>query len=132
MTLTGQLASLVAGLTYTSESDRPFAVVDVADPAPDAPLDAATLARALGIDAATPVELRTIDAMLARHTHRTDPYDVATQRVRPRYEALQAFLETTLREATGVRAGRVEVRCWLVGRDGRGRLLGVQTVAIET
>lgn len=131
-TLAGRLASLVMGLTYTSESDRPFVVVDVADPAPDAPLDAAHLAHALGLAPGTPVELRTVDAMLARHTHRTDPHDVATQRLRPRYEALQRFLEETLHEATGVRAGRVEVRCWLVGRDGRGRLLGVETVAIET
>lgn len=130
--LAARLDALVAGLTYTSESDRPFVVVQLADPAPDAPLDHATLARALDLPPDAPLELRTVDEMLARHTHRTDPYDVETQRLRPRYEALQTFLEHELREATGVRAERVEVRCWLIGRDGRGRLLGVETVAIET
>lgn len=131
-TLAGRLASLVTGLTYTSESDRPFVVVQYADPDPRAPLDAALLRRALGLPADARLELRSVDDMLARHTHRTDPSDVETQRLRPRYEALQAFLERSLRDATGVRTGRTEVRCWLLGRDGTGRLLGVETVAIET
>ncbi|MCU0625826.1 MAG: nuclease A inhibitor family protein, partial [Gemmatimonadaceae bacterium] len=60
------LAALVDGLTYASESDRPFEPVMLDDPDPRAPLDAALLARVLGIDAAGSLELRTVDEMLAR------------------------------------------------------------------
>ena len=77
-------------------------------------------------------EVRSIDDVLARHTHRTDPYDVETQRIRPRYEALQAVLEGALRESVAVRVGQVEVRLWLIGRVPTGGIAGVVTVAIET
>ncbi|MCU0649226.1 MAG: nuclease A inhibitor family protein [Gemmatimonadaceae bacterium] len=132
MTRTAQLHEAIAGLTYTSESDRPFIVVRVRDPDPAHALDASYLRRVLRVDPETPLELRTIDDTLARHTHRTDPYDVATQRIRPRYEALQRLLESTLRDAVAVRVGRVEVAVWLLGRAPEGGLVGVRTTAIET
>lgn len=130
--LRAQLEAASDGLTYTSESDRPFEVVTVADPDPAAPLDAAYLQRVLPGGRGAPIELRTIDDVLARHTHRTDPYDVETQRIRPRYEALQALLERALVTPVAARVGRVEVRVWLLGRVAGAGLVGLVTTAIET
>jgi hypothetical protein len=132
VTLVDGLQRAIAGLTYSSESDRPFIVVRLDDPSPDRPLDAAYLRERLRVPADAAVELRTIDDVLARHTHRTDPYDVETQRVRPRYEALQALCERVLDGAVAVRVGRTEVQLWLLGRAPDGGLLGLRTVAIET
>lgn len=131
-TLVARLVALVDGLTYASEGDYPFAVVTQRDPDPSAPLDAALLRRALGLAPTTPIELRPVDALLARHTHATDPLDARAQALRPRYEALAACLAASLHDVTGVRAGRTQVRTWLLGRDDAGRLVGVETLAIET
>ena len=130
--LVARLAAAVAGLTYASEGDHPFAVVTLPDPAPGAPLDAALLRRALGLAPDVPVTLHPVDELLARHTTRSDPHDVRAQAIRPRYEALAALVGTALRDATGVRAGRTQVRTWLIGRGGAGALVGVETLAIET
>jgi hypothetical protein len=125
------LAEASAGLVYSSESDRPFEPVVVADPDSARPLDESYLRQLLHVPAETRCELRSIDQVLARHTHLTDPYDVATQQLRPRYERLQALMEQRLSGAVACRVGAIEVRVWLLGRGPDG-LVGVVTTAIET
>lgn len=132
MSVLTQLDAASNGLLYSSESDRPFEPVVLPDPLPSSPLDEAYLRRVLQLPPSVRCEVRSIDDVLARHTHRTDPYDVETQRIRPRYEALQAVLEGALRESVAVRVGQVEVRLWLIGRVPTGGIAGVVTVAIET
>lgn len=132
--LADALARAAEGLTYTSESDRPFAPVLVPrDRLPHAgrltPEEIAALAPP------TPrarLETRTVDDALARHLVPADPSDGAAAALRPRYEALLALLRQHLVDLTVVRMGRIEVRCWFVGRDREGNLVGLETIAIET
>lgn len=117
------------GLTYTSESDRPFEFFFLPGGG-DAPPGAEAFGRLIG--AAGAVEERDLDDFFMRHAETSDPYDAEAQRIRPRYEALRELLRTSLRGTTVYRTGRVEVQCYVIGGDGRGNLAGVRTVAIET
>lgn len=117
------------GLTYGSESDRPFEFFFLPGGG-DQPPGAEAFGRLIG--AAGPVEERDLDDFFMRHAETSDPYDTEAQRIRPRYEALRETLRTALRGTTVYRTGRIEVQCYVVGGDGRGNLAGVRTVAVET
>lgn len=117
------------GLTYGSESDRPFEFFFLPGGG-DQPPGAEAFGRLIG--AAGPVEERDLDDFFMRHAETSDPYDTEAQRIRPRYEALRETLRTSLRGTTVYRTGRIEVQCYVVGGDGRGNLAGVRTVAVET
>ena len=124
-----RLESAAQGLTYTSESDRPFEFFFLPGGG-DAPPGAEAFGRLIG--AAGPVEERHLDDFFARHAETSDPYDTEAQRIRPRYEALRHTLRTALRGTTVYRTGRIQVQCYVVGGDGRGNLAGLRTVAVET
>jgi hypothetical protein len=124
-----RLERAVEGLTYGSESDRPFEFFFLPGGG-DAPPGAEGFGRLIG--AAGAVEERDLDDFFMRHAETSDPADTEAQRIRPRYEALREMLRTELRGTTVYRTGRVEVQCYVVGGDGKGNLVGVRTVAIET
>jgi hypothetical protein len=124
-----RLERAVEGLTYGSESDRPFEFLFLPGGG-DAPPGAEGFGRLIG--AAGAVEERDLDDFFMRHAETSDPADTEAQRIRPRYEALREMLRTELRGTTVYRTGRVEVQCYVVGGDGKGNLVGVRTVAIET
>lgn len=127
------LEAAAEGLVYSSESDRPFTAVFVPrERLPDATrLAPEDVARLAGLPLARQAT-RTPDDFLARHVVPADPADVAAAALSPRYEALLALLRQHLPDATVVRMGRIEVRCWMVGRDADGNLVGLETVAVET
>lgn len=125
--LRGRVERAVEGLTYGSESDRPFELLAGGG---DAPPGAEAFGALTG--AAGAVEERDLDDFFMRHVETIDPADIEAQRLRPRYEALRELLRTELTGTTVYRTGRVEVQCYVVGGDGRGNLAGVRTVAIET
>lgn len=127
--LRARLEGAAEGLTYTSESDRPFEFF-ILPGAGDEPPGAEAFGRLVG--AAGAVEERSLDDFFMRHIETSDPYDTESQRIRPRYEALRETLRTSLRRTTVYRTGRIEVQCYVVGGDGRGNLAGMRTVAIET
>ena len=126
-----RLEQAAEGLTYTSESDRPFEFFALPG-AGDRPPGADVFARLVGAGEDEPREERDLDDFFARHTDTVDPYDAQAQRMRPRYEALREALRGELRWTTVYRVGRVEVRCYVAGGDGRGNLVGLRTVAVET
>lgn len=118
-----------AGLTYGSESDRPFEFYFLPGGG-DVPPGPEAFGGLIG--ATGPVEERSLDDFFMRHIETVDPQDTEALRMAPRYEALRETLRTALRGTTVYRTGRVEVQCYVVGGDGRGNLAGVHTVAIET
>jgi hypothetical protein len=124
-----RLERAVEGLTYGSESDRPFEFFFLPGGGA-APPGTEEFGRLIG--AAGAVEERGLDDFFMRHAETSDPADTEAQRIRPRYEALREMLRTELRGTTVYRTGRVEVQCYVVGGDGMGNLAGVRTVAIET
>lgn len=127
--LRARLEGAAEGLTYTSESDRPFEFFFLPG-AGDQPPGAEAFGRLIGAEGA--VEERSLDDFFMHHIETSDPYDTESQRIRPRYEALRETLRTALRGTTVYRTGKIEVRCYVVGGDGRGNLAGLRTVAIET
>jgi hypothetical protein len=132
VSLRQRLESAAAGLVYSSESDRPFEFFFL--PAGDdaEPLSPSSFGRRLGVAPGTLIEERTVDSFLARHTHRSDAYDARAQEIRPRYERLQSTLESALSGVRVFRLGKVEVACYIVGRDAEGNFAGLRTVAVET
>jgi hypothetical protein len=129
--LRARLETAAEGLTYGSESDRPFHFFFLPG-AGDRPPGADAFAQSIGAEAGAPREERDLDDFFARHTETSDPHDAEAQRIRPRYEALREMLRNELRWTTVYRVGRIEVRSYVVGGDGRGNLAGLQTVAVET
>lgn len=132
-TLIRELQQLSDGLVYSSEGDHPFEVVRFADHDPAAPLTEERLRTIVG--AAPPVRARliSVERVLARHTTLVDPLDTRAQALRPRYAALQDFLERRLTGTVAFRAGATPViDVWMLGRTAGGELLGVHTIAIET
>lgn len=119
------------GLTYGSESDRPFEFFFLPG-AGDRPPGVDAFARLVGAPADAPRDERDPFEFFARHAETSDPYDAEAQRIRPRYEALRRTLLEELRWTTVYRVGRIEVQCYVVGGDGRGNLVGLRTVAVET
>ena len=130
--LARELEQATDGLLYSSESDRPFEPFFLAGGGARWPVAAAEFAALVGARAGEKVEERTLDRFLANHIEASDPSDARTQELRPRYEALKALLKQRLRDARVFRVGQVEIRCYLVGEDGRGNLAGLTTVAVET
>ncbi|HZG44383.1 MAG TPA: nuclease A inhibitor family protein [Longimicrobium sp.] len=126
-----ELEAASAGLTYGSEADRPFSFFFL-EGAGDEPPGVEAFARLLGEPPGSPAEERSLDRFFSGHTETSDPHDVQTQRIRPRYEALRELLRIRLRGATVYRLGRIEIRCYVVGGDGKGNLAGLETVAVET
>jgi nuclease A inhibitor-like protein len=132
MTLRERLEQATVGLVYSSESDRPFEYFFLPAEGHPEPLTLASFTRRLGVAAGTPTEERTLDSFLARHTHRSDPYDARAQAMRPRYERLQKVLERSVGDVRVFRVGSIEVACYAVGQDELGNIVGLRTVAVET
>jgi hypothetical protein len=127
-----QIGDAVEGLLYSSESDRPFQPFFRPATAVPADLDARTFGRLVDAGPDDPAEERAFDRFLERHIDTIDPADSAAWQRLPRYEALRRLLLTSLSDVRFFRIGRVQVRCFAVGRDQGGNLVGVETVAVET
>lgn len=120
-----------AGLTYTSESDRPFAWYFRPGPVAE-PLTIDAFRAALGVAPTVLLEERDLDEFFARHIEWVDPYDATAVALVPRYERLRATVREVLREPRVFRVGRIAIDCYIVGLDRAGNLVGLTTVAIET
>ena len=114
------LPTLIAGLLYPSEDDRPFEVVDwPAGPA------SARAAVDRHVPAGVTVEPLTPAAFFGPLRDTTDA---------ARFAALDRRLaaELTDRAAFRVTDGSAEVRVYVIGRRADGTWGGVQTVSVET
>jgi hypothetical protein len=125
------LETATSGLLYSSESDRPFHLFQHDNPVPD-PLTAEAFAALVGADPGDPIEEWTIDRFFLPHIELVHPLDQAAWARVPRYDALKNLLRSRLRDVRVFRVGRVQVRCFVVGRDPEGKLVGLETVAVET
>ena len=126
-----RLARAAEGLYYMSESDYPFE--PYAQPASVAgPLTVSAFRAAAGVPADSLVEEVSLDAFLARHIELADPNDAVAQALVPRYRHLRTTIRSALREPRVFRVGRVLIRCYIVGVDDAGGLVGLTTWAVET
>jgi hypothetical protein len=125
------LAPYVDGLLYMSESDRPLEPAWWASQATGA-IDAEAVRALAGLDASAVLEVRDYDAWFDKVAVAQDWMDDGQKAAAARYAQLRAFLDARLTQRTVVRAGTVEVRVFVVGRDACGHVAGFSTVAIET
>lgn len=126
-----RLVRAAEGLYYTSESDYPFELF-VRPAAATAPLTITGFRVAAGVPADSLVEEIALDDFLARHIELADPEDPAAQALVPRYRHLRTTIRTALRDPRVFRVGRVLIRCYVVGVDDAGGLVGLTTWAVET
>lgn len=126
-----KLEEAAGGLLYSSESDYPFEFFSLPW-GEDEPVTPAAFAARVGAPPDETLREITLDRFLIQHIENTDPYDAPTQEVRPRYERLKEVLRESLPDLHVFRIGEVQIRCYAVGRDGRGNLAGLTTVAVET
>jgi hypothetical protein len=125
------LAPLVDGLLYMSESDRPLEPVWWASQTTGA-IDADTVRALAGLDGGAVTEVRGYDDWFDRVAVAQDWMDDGQKAAAARFASLRAFLDARLADRTVIRAGAVEVHVFVVGRDACGHVAGFRTVAIET
>lgn len=128
-----RLEEAAHGLTYASESDRPFEFVRLRGTTTAiAALHPADLAALLGTPQA-PCAESALDRVMARHLSGVDPSDTEAKALVPRYDALVRTLVESLPGLRVFRVGEVEVRILFLGNDpANGELAGLGTVAVET
>jgi hypothetical protein len=119
------------GLLYTSESDYPFEYF-FHPAAVEGALTPETFRLALALPPDAAVEERSIDEFFARHIERADPNDPVAQALVPRYRHLKRTVERTVAGPRVFRVGAILIRCYVVGTDERGNVVGLTTFAVET
>ncbi len=120
---TTDIAPVIDGLLYMSESDYPFEIVVY----PDAGTGAITpehMLDLLNLPADTLVEQRTLDQFFTDY--------LLTGPDGARYTQMRQVLEKHLTDLTVMRVGEIQVRVMLVGRTMCGEIAGLQTVSVET
>lgn len=118
-----EIAPVIDGLLYMSESDRPFEVISFPDTG-SGEITPAHLLELLQLPADTVVEQRTLDQFFT-------PYLLGGPDG-ARYEQMRGILEKHLTDVTVIRVGTIEVHVYLVGRTSCGEVAGLTTVSIET
>jgi hypothetical protein len=127
-----RLEQAADGLVYSSEGDYPFEFFFLPADRAEWPLAPDDFAALIGAPPGTRASETTLDRFLSNHMETSDPWDVETQRIRPRYERLKALLQENLRNVRVFRIGEIQVRCYMVGKDEQGNLAGLGTTAVET
>ena len=127
-----RLQELAAGLVYSSEGDHPLEPVRLGSGSLRES-ESDDVRHLLTLPPNTPVTFITLQRALGRHTVYTDPSDIEAQRIRPRYEAIEAFFVTETADARVIRTGCAPaVDVWILGHTADGEVVGYHTVAIET
>ncbi len=122
--LSAELAPLIDGLLYMSESDEPFEVV-AAPGAGTGPIIPDELVAALGLDPTLQAEVWTFEDFF-------DPWLLEDEQDGARYVAIRDLLLAHLDERTVIRLGAVEVQVYVVGRTACGEIAGLRTMSVET
>lgn len=116
-----ELTRLIDGLTYPSESDEPFEVVEL--PAGCDPSHPDKVCQALKLDAAGPIKTTTVEKFIAGA--KGGEQDA-------QYDALAAALSKAFQDLTVLRIGKINVSVLVLGRDASGAWGGVRTLSVET
>lgn len=128
--LRSRLESASAGLVYGSEGDYPFEFFAL--PGAAAVTSAREFARLVGAPADARVEERSWDSFIAWPLSGGDPVDPTSRETAAGYARLDGELNALLSDLRVIRVGDVQIRCYVVGDDGKGNLAGLVTTAIET
>ena len=128
-----RLEGAIAGLLYSTESDRPFAVVSFpGERLPVGELTVTRVAELAGTPGAKCTEIP-FARFLARQVAPIDPENAEARALAPRYVGLSQLLLDTFVAVRVFRVGVIDVRILALGNHPvTGELAGIETVAIET
>ena len=79
-----------------------------------------------------PVEERIFTEIFARLTKTEDWFGDEEKATSEKFLALQEFLEENLKDLKVFKIGRIQIDIYFVGLDESGKLMGIQTKAVET
>jgi Nuclease A inhibitor-like protein len=126
------LQTLVAGLTWMSESDYPFTVTQL----PDRPPSIEELLELTGHDAETPVQEVSLQDFFAPAVEEQDWHEAADRRRVQQFQTLLKWLEENLSEVKVYRCGAIEIDIYIIGKMiGESEIetwINLSTKAIET
>ena len=124
------LEAAVAGLTYTSEADAPWAAFVWPD-AEGAPTAEAVKQRGR-CTAKSPVAQQSVEELLGPLAEEQDWFEEPEKADAAKYRSLRDLLRERLIDATVFKLGKVKVAVYIVGRAKEGGWAGVRTTAVET
>lgn len=125
----GQVKKLSEGLYYISEADAEIL------PFTGGKAEAVTKEEILrqtksAMDA--PVEERNFAEIFARLSRIQDWFGDEEKETAGRFVKLKDFLEKNLKDLKVFKIGSIRLKVYFVGLDAEGRLMGIQTEAVET
>jgi Nuclease A inhibitor-like protein len=123
------LHAAVQGLSYRSETNRPFEVFVWPE---DGPLTPETLRKLGGHPADAEVTERPLEDFFKILTTEENWHEAAEKETVRQYRALLELIRTHLMEPKVYRVGETEVTIYIVGRTPAGNWAGLKTWAVET
>jgi len=125
------LKECVEGLLYPSESDERVKVIDWQADHP-APFSTLLFRKYIGLTPADRVESLPWDKFFDVVLNKKESWtDYETQRAE-KFAAIKTYMEQNLTELEYLRAGRVEIEAYLIGKDAEGKWKGLKTLIIES
>lgn len=124
-----QIRKLSEGLYYISETDAgisPF----VGSRAKDVSKE--EILRQTKSAADAPVEERNFAEIFARLTKIQDWFGDEEKANAAKFGRLKEFLEKNLKDLKVFKVGSIQLKIYFVGLDAEGKLMGIQTEAVET
>jgi hypothetical protein len=130
-TLLTQLEAAIAGLTWMSESDYPFEIVQWPQQTVAALTDE-TLRSLTNHPPQAPVERREFKAFFTWVTTEQDWHGEDDRAIVKRYQELVALLEQHLTDLQVYRIGEINLDIYILGQTAIDGLVGLATKAVET
>jgi Nuclease A inhibitor-like protein len=125
-----ELQTLVAGLTWMSESDYPFEVSQLPDR--DTAPSVEELLQLTGHDEATPVQEMSLRDFFAPAVQPQDWHEEGDRQRLQRFQTLLQWLEQHLGDGRVYRFGTIEIDVLIIGKTETGTCVTLSTKAIET
>jgi len=125
----GQIKKLSEGLYYISETDAPVS------PFVGSKAEAVSkeeILRQTKSASDAPVEERNFGEIFARLTKLQDWFGDEEKASAEKFGRLKEFLEQNLKDLKVFKIGRIQIKIYFVGLDREGKLMGIQTEAVET
>jgi hypothetical protein len=124
------LKTIVEGLTWMSESDYPFEVLQLPDRT--APPTIAELLQLTGHDADEPREEISVQNFFALATQPQDWHEAEDTQRMQRFQTLLQWIEQHLSNVKGYRVGTIEIDVYIIGKAASGAWIRLSTKVIET
>lgn len=124
------LRAMVEGLTWMSESDYPFEVLQLPDRA--TPLSLAELLQLTDHEVDAPVEEISVQNFFSPAIQLQDWYEDADKQRMEHFQTLLQWIEQHLSDVKVYRIGTIAIDVYIVGKTEPGAWISLSTKVIET